>query len=174
MNNESLVEEKRKKDKKKKLERMKKVNSGCVVENVLMEYGGTFVRNVGNKKYNKYKESKEMRKLKVKVVALTQVSDDGFLEVTHKHRKGKQIVNVNDEASTLPPKENKEASLQPKSNVNALEEDNGKLIDDTRKKVKAPPKKTPRKTGIWMIWIFDDMGQAVKEVDHENAYSDNG
>ncbi|GJW32741.1 hypothetical protein Tco_0052773 [Tanacetum coccineum] len=35
----------------------KKVNSRCVVENVLMEYGGAFVRNVRNKKYNKYKES---------------------------------------------------------------------------------------------------------------------
>ncbi|GJT66048.1 hypothetical protein Tco_1017528 [Tanacetum coccineum] len=33
-----------------------KVNNGCVVENVLIECGGAFVRNVGNKKY-KYKES---------------------------------------------------------------------------------------------------------------------
>ncbi|GJY61709.1 hypothetical protein Tco_0462366 [Tanacetum coccineum] len=34
----------------------KKVNSGYVVENVLMGYGGAFVRNVANKKYTKYKE----------------------------------------------------------------------------------------------------------------------
>ncbi|GKA01327.1 hypothetical protein Tco_0673992, partial [Tanacetum coccineum] len=35
----------------------KKVNSECVVENVLLRCGRAFVRNVGNKKYNKYKES---------------------------------------------------------------------------------------------------------------------
>ncbi|GKE93273.1 hypothetical protein Tco_1574368 [Tanacetum coccineum] len=36
---------------------------------------------------------------------------------------------------------------------NVFVEDNGKpidgLVDDARKKVEAPPKKTPRKTGIW-------------------------
>ncbi|GJS96446.1 ribonuclease H-like domain-containing protein [Tanacetum coccineum] len=37
---------------------MKKVNNGYVVENVLMGCGGAFAQNVGNKKYNKYKESK--------------------------------------------------------------------------------------------------------------------
>ncbi|GJS56772.1 hypothetical protein Tco_0651556 [Tanacetum coccineum] len=105
---------------------------------------------------------------KVKVDAPTQESDDGFCVVSNR-------VNVNDEASTSQPKENKEASSQPKSNVNgkastsqpkenkeaasqsnafsALEEDNGNPMDDlvyeTRKKVEAPPKKTPRKTGIW-------------------------
>ncbi|GJT52017.1 hypothetical protein Tco_0978174 [Tanacetum coccineum] len=35
----------------------KKVNSGYVVENVLMRCEAAFVRNVGNKKYNMYKES---------------------------------------------------------------------------------------------------------------------
>nr|GEV37376.1 hypothetical protein [Tanacetum cinerariifolium] len=35
----------------------KKVINGYVVENVLMRCGGAFVRNAGNKKYNKYKES---------------------------------------------------------------------------------------------------------------------
>ncbi|GKB73780.1 putative reverse transcriptase domain-containing protein [Tanacetum coccineum] len=83
---------------------------------------------------------------KVKVVAPTQVSDDGFVE-----------------------------------------------------KAEAPPKKTPRKTGTWsgrkadspkrnVVFSletkvnyfdrddmdFDDMGQAVEEVEHENAYRDNG
>ncbi|GKB63141.1 hypothetical protein Tco_0919327 [Tanacetum coccineum] len=37
---------------------------------------------------------------------------------------------------------------------NVLREDNGKhmdgLVDDARKKVEAPPKKTPRKTRIWL------------------------
>ncbi|GKC91340.1 zinc knuckle CX2CX4HX4C containing protein [Tanacetum coccineum] len=90
---------------------------------------------------------------KVKVVALTQESDDGFVEVTRKHGKGKKCyamkgiavskwVNVNDEASTSQSKGNKEASSQPKSNVN----DNGNLmdylVDETRKKVEVPPKKT--------------------------------
>nr|GFD21852.1 zinc knuckle CX2CX4HX4C [Tanacetum cinerariifolium] len=42
---------------------------------------------------------------KAKVTAPTQESDDGFVEVTRKHEKGKQHGN-------------KEASLQPKSNVN--------------------------------------------------------
>ncbi|GKC12677.1 hypothetical protein Tco_1009459 [Tanacetum coccineum] len=106
---------------------------------------------------------------KVKVAAPTQVSDDGSVEVTRKHEKGKQNgkprhidgemrkhlrypikSNVNSEASTSQPKENKEAALQANSNAfSGLEEDNGKLVDDTRKKVEAPPKKTPRKTGIW-------------------------
>ncbi|GJT96955.1 hypothetical protein Tco_1092473 [Tanacetum coccineum] len=84
-------------------------------------------------------------------------------------------VNVNEEASTSQPKGNKKGSSQPKSNVNGkastsqpkenkeaslqcnafstLEEDNGNpmddLIDETRKKVEVPLKKTPRKTGIW-------------------------
>ncbi|GKF82876.1 hypothetical protein Tco_0244532 [Tanacetum coccineum] len=62
-----------------------------------------------------------------------------------------------------------------------------------------PPKNTPRKTGIWTGWKvdspkrnlvfspemkvhyfdrdymeFDDMGHVVEEVEHENAYSENG
>nr|GEU85032.1 hypothetical protein [Tanacetum cinerariifolium] len=77
--------------------------------------------------------------------------------------------------------------------------DNEKAMDDTRKKMKALPKKTPRKTAIWSgrkadslkrnvafspemkvhyfdrdAMDFDDMGQAVEEVEHENAYNDNG
>nr|GEY63065.1 hypothetical protein [Tanacetum cinerariifolium] len=40
------------------------VNSGYVVENVLMGCGGAYIRNEGNKKYNKYKEGEEVRKLK--------------------------------------------------------------------------------------------------------------
>ncbi|GJR74733.1 hypothetical protein Tco_0087098 [Tanacetum coccineum] len=182
---------------------------------------------------------------KVKVDARTQESDDGFVEVTRKHGKGKQNgkprhidgvrltlcrvvskpINVNDEASTSQPKGNKEASSQPKSNVNgkvstsqpkenkeaasqsnafsAFEEDNGNLMDDlvdeTRKNVKVPPKKTPRKTGIWsgmkvdppkrnVVFSpetnvhyfdrddmkFDDMGQTAKRWEHENAYIHNG
>ncbi|GKF24586.1 hypothetical protein Tco_0076908 [Tanacetum coccineum] len=114
---------------------------------------------------------------KVKVAAPTRESDDGFVEVTR----------------------NKEASSQPKSNVN----DNGNpmddLVDETRKKVEVPPKKTPRKTGIWsgrkvespkrnVVFSsetnvhyfdrddmeFDDMGQAAEGREHENAYNDNG
>nr|GEV38255.1 hypothetical protein [Tanacetum cinerariifolium] len=90
------------------------------------------------------------------------------------------------------------------SNVfSALEEDNGKpmdaLVDDTWKKVDALPKKTPKKTRIWMgreadspkrnlvfsletkvhyfDWDdmeFDDVRHAFEEVDHENVYSKNG
>nr|GEY37896.1 hypothetical protein [Tanacetum cinerariifolium] len=132
---------------------------------------------------------------------ILNMSDDGFVELNRKNGKGKQNgkprhidgvrltqpqpnyfyrvvsnwVNVNDEASTSQPKENKEASSQPKSNVNgkastsqpkenkeaasqsnafsALEEDNGNPMDDliyeTRMKVEVPPKKPPKKTGIW-------------------------
>nr|GEX44064.1 hypothetical protein [Tanacetum cinerariifolium] len=61
------------------------------------------------------------------------------------------------------------------------------MCDDARKKVKAPPKKTLRKTGIWSgrkadspkrnvvfspekkIHYFDR--EDIKEVEHENAYS---
>ncbi|GKF87502.1 hypothetical protein Tco_0258379, partial [Tanacetum coccineum] len=93
-----------------------------------------------------------------------------------------------------------EAASQPKSYAfSALDEDNGKFVDDTQKKVDAPPKKTPRKTCIWSgrkvdspkrnvvfspetkVHYFDrddmdfnDMGQAIEEVEHENAYSGNG
>ncbi|GJU26423.1 reverse transcriptase domain, reverse transcriptase zinc-binding domain protein [Tanacetum coccineum] len=73
------------------------------------------------------------------------------------------------------------------------------FVDDTWKKMDAPPRKTPRKIGIWLgrkanspkrnivfspkrkvhylgreDMEFDDMGQAVEEVEHENAYSKNG
>ncbi|GJR24140.1 hypothetical protein Tco_0972667 [Tanacetum coccineum] len=112
---------------------------------------------------------------KVKVDAPTQESDDGFVEVTRKHGKGKQngkpqhidgirstkpqpsyfyravskLVNVNDKTSASQPRGNKEASSQPKSNIN----DNGNSMDDlvgeTRKKLEVPSKKTPRKTRIW-------------------------
>ncbi|GKF98335.1 hypothetical protein Tco_0297118, partial [Tanacetum coccineum] len=61
--------------------------------------------------------------------------------------------NVNGKASTSQPKENKEASLQCNA-FSTLEEDNGNpeedngnpmddLIDETRKKVEVPLKKTP-------------------------------
>nr|GEX17988.1 hypothetical protein [Tanacetum cinerariifolium] len=85
----------------------------------------------------------------------------------------------------------------------ALEEDNVKhiydLFDDTRKKIEALLKKNPMKTCIWSgrkadspklnlvfypktkVRYFDrdgmdfyDKGQAVEEVEHENAYSENG
>ncbi|GJY30289.1 hypothetical protein Tco_0413784 [Tanacetum coccineum] len=162
---------------------------------------------------------------KVKVDVPNQESDDGFLEVTRKYGKGKQNgkpqhingvwltkpqpnyfyravskpVIVNDEASTSQPKGNKEASSQPKFNVN----DNGNpmddLVDETRNKVEVPPKKTTRKTGVWLCrkadspkrnvvfssetkvhyfdrddMEFDDMGQATEGWEHENAFSDNG
>ncbi|GKB97503.1 hypothetical protein Tco_0983640, partial [Tanacetum coccineum] len=81
---------------------------------------------------------------KVKNVVPTQESDDGFVEVTCKHGKGKQNgkprhidgvrltkpqlnyfyravskpINFNDETFTSQPKGNNEASSQPKSNVN--------------------------------------------------------
>ncbi|GJT12436.1 zinc knuckle CX2CX4HX4C containing protein [Tanacetum coccineum] len=65
---------------------------------------------------------------KVKVVVPTQESDDGFVEVTH----------------------HKEAASQSNA-FSALEEDNGNpmddLVDETRKKVEVPPKKTLRLTG---------------------------
>nr|GEX02199.1 putative reverse transcriptase domain-containing protein [Tanacetum cinerariifolium] len=97
----------------------------------------------------------------LKVAAPTQESDDRFAEVTRKHGKGKQngkpqhidgirltkpqpnylyrvvskSVNVNDEASTSQPKGNKEASLQPKSNINDNGNPMGDLVGETRKKV---------------------------------------
>ncbi|GKE84757.1 hypothetical protein Tco_1558499, partial [Tanacetum coccineum] len=68
---------------------------------------------------------------------------------------------------------------------------NGKLmdglVDDARKKVEAPPKKSPRKTGIWSgrktnspkINIAFSLEMKVdyfkrddiEEVEHDNAYS---
>ncbi|GKC71509.1 zinc knuckle CX2CX4HX4C containing protein [Tanacetum coccineum] len=91
---------------------------------------------------------------KVKVVALTQESNDGFVEVTHKHGKGKKCkwVNVNDEASTSQPKGNKEASSQPKSNVNDNANLMDYLVDETWKKVEVPPKKTGiDQVGKWIL-----------------------
>ncbi|GJU54530.1 hypothetical protein Tco_1228244 [Tanacetum coccineum] len=145
------------------------------------------------------------------------------------YRHVSKPVNVNGEASTSQPKENKEPSAPKPNNKgkdvsnlqeinasndvesimddndsekveNVFVEYNGKhiddLVDDARKKVKAPPKKTHRKTGIWSgmkadspkknivfspetkvhyfdreDMSFDDMGQATEEVEHENAYS---
>ncbi|GJS81950.1 hypothetical protein Tco_0748491 [Tanacetum coccineum] len=50
---------------------------------------------------------------------------------------------------------------------NVFVEDNEKhiddLVDDARKKVAAPPKKTSRKTSIW----DDDIGHAAEEVEHD-------
>nr|GFB77004.1 zinc knuckle CX2CX4HX4C [Tanacetum cinerariifolium] len=85
--------------------------------------------------------------MKAKVVAPTQVSDDGFVEVTRKHGKENKSVSLN----TLMVLKEIRKQLRNLSLMIfiALEEDNGKLVDDTRKNVKAPPKKTPRKTGIW-------------------------
>ncbi|GJX86625.1 hypothetical protein Tco_0337399 [Tanacetum coccineum] len=42
----------------------KKVNSGYVVENVLMRCGGAYVWNEGNKKYNKHKEGTLCKRMK--------------------------------------------------------------------------------------------------------------
>ncbi|GJZ36901.1 hypothetical protein Tco_0583092 [Tanacetum coccineum] len=97
----------------------------------------------------------------------------------------------------------KKTTRTPVSNpFSALEEDNEKSMDDlvdyTRKKMEAHPKKTPRKTCIWSgrkadspkrnavfslktkvhyfdkdDMDFDDMGQKVEEVEHMNAYSEN-
>nr|GEX40516.1 hypothetical protein [Tanacetum cinerariifolium] len=75
---------------------------------------------------------------------------------------------------------------------NDFVEDNGKpmdgLIDDARKKVEAPPKKTLRKTGIWSgrktdspkrnvafspktkVHYFDR--EDIEEVEHDNAHGD--
>ncbi|GJZ98588.1 hypothetical protein Tco_0671041 [Tanacetum coccineum] len=120
-----------------------------------------------------------------KKVKLTKPKPNYFYRVVSK------LVNVNDEAFTSQPKGNKKAYSQPKSNVH----NNGKpiddLVDDARKKGVVPPKKTPRKTGIWSdrkanspkrnVFFspetkvhyfnrddmnFDDMGQAVEEVKH--------
>ncbi|GJR22948.1 hypothetical protein Tco_0971475 [Tanacetum coccineum] len=135
---------------------------------------------------------------KVKVDALTKVSDDGFVKVTRKHRNGKQTAktrhidgvwltkpkpnyyyhpssksaNVNSEASTSQPKEKKEpsppnetwkasndvGSIMDDSDTKQVEKhvkDNRKpmdgLVDDARKKLEAPPKKTPRKIGIVLV-----------------------
>ncbi|GJW15155.1 hypothetical protein Tco_0019288 [Tanacetum coccineum] len=59
------------------------------------------------------------------------------------------VSNVNGKASTSQPKENKEAASQSNAFF-ALEEDNGNpmddLVDETRKKVEVPSKKTPKKT----------------------------
>nr|GEX32063.1 hypothetical protein [Tanacetum cinerariifolium] len=107
--------------------------------------------------------------MKVTVVASTQESDDEFVEVTRRHEKGKQNGkprHTDDVRLAKPqpkyfyravskpinPKENKEAASQ-SNGFSALEEDNGNpmddLVDETRKKVEVPPKKTPRKTSIW-------------------------
>nr|GFD19805.1 hypothetical protein [Tanacetum cinerariifolium] len=61
------------------------------------------------------------------------------------------------------------------------------LVDDARKNEEAPPKKTPRKTGIWsgrkadslkrnvdfspdrLVYYFER--EDLEEVEHENAYS---
>ncbi|GKD80651.1 zinc knuckle CX2CX4HX4C containing protein [Tanacetum coccineum] len=153
---------------------------------------------------------------KVKVAAPTQVSDDGFVEVTRKHGKRKQngkpqhfdgvwltkpqpnyfYRDVSKPTSTSQPKENKETASQPKSYAfSDLEEDNEKFVDDTQKKVEAPPRKTciwsgrkvdsPKRNVVFSPETkvhyfdrddmdFDDMGKAIEEVEHENAYSGNG
>ncbi|GJV75699.1 RNA-directed DNA polymerase, eukaryota [Tanacetum coccineum] len=94
----------------------------------------------------------------------------------------------------------KKTSTPVSNSFSALEEDNEKpideLIDDTRKKMEALPKKAPRKTGIWSSrkadspkrnvvfslemkvhyfdrddMDFDDMRWAVKELKHMNVVS---
>ncbi|GKA56637.1 hypothetical protein Tco_0755709 [Tanacetum coccineum] len=92
------------------------------------------------------------------VAATTQVSDDGYVEVTRKHGKGKQT-------------EIKEAASQIMSNAfSALKEDNGKPTDDLVD--------DPQKKGVHYFdrddMEFDDMGHAIEEVEHEIAYSENG
>nr|GEZ03614.1 hypothetical protein [Tanacetum cinerariifolium] len=83
--------------------------------------------------------------------------------------------------------------------TNIFVEYNGKhvddLVDDARKKVEAPPKKVPKKTGIWSgrkadsfkrnlvfspkttFHYFDRddyMGHATNIAEHENSYRKNG
>ncbi|GJS37353.1 hypothetical protein Tco_0535735 [Tanacetum coccineum] len=68
----------------------------------------------------------------------------------------------------------KTTSTRVSNAFSSLEEDNRKpmdvLVDDTRKKVEAPPSKT----GIWDDMKFDDMEHVVKEAEHGNASSENG
>ncbi|GJT60627.1 hypothetical protein Tco_1004160 [Tanacetum coccineum] len=102
--------------------------------------------------------------------------------------------NKSTNGSYIPVEKSKSSTLA-SNPCSALEEDNDNsmddLVDDIRKNVKAPP----RKTGIWLgrkadspkknivfclkrsfrdDMIFDEMGPRVKEVDHGNASSENG
>ncbi|GJU16864.1 hypothetical protein Tco_1144830 [Tanacetum coccineum] len=137
-------------------------------------------------------------------------SNDGFQTVQRKDFRGplgskKGTVGNHCLAKQHMPKSayQKKTTSTPVSNsFSALEEDNEKamddLVDDTRKKMEAHPKKTSRKTAIWSgrksdspkrnvafspemkvhcfdrdDMDFDDMRQAVEEVEHNNAYNDN-
>ncbi|GKC19386.1 zinc knuckle CX2CX4HX4C containing protein [Tanacetum coccineum] len=122
---------------------------------------------------------------KVKVDAPTQELNDGFVEVTRKQGKGKQNgkhqhidgvqltkpqpnyfyrvvsnpVNVNDEVSTSQPKGNREATSQPKSNVNNIGNLIDDLVDKTRKNVDVPLMKLAKRLrGILTLFIIFSAG----------------
>ncbi|GJZ33563.1 hypothetical protein Tco_0578999 [Tanacetum coccineum] len=86
---------------------------------------------------------------KTKTTTPIHVTDDGFVEVQD------DMFETNNSAWR---KNNNIESIVSDSDSeeveNVLREDNGKhmdgLVDDARKKVEAPPKKTPRKTRIWL------------------------
>ncbi|GJY01623.1 reverse transcriptase domain-containing protein [Tanacetum coccineum] len=140
-----------------------------------------------------------------------ETSNDGFQTIQRKDSRGplgsKQgtIGNHSLSKQQMPKSayQKKMTSTLVSNAFSALEEDNEKpmddLVDDTLKKVEAPPKKTPRKIGIWsgrkanspkrnIVFSpetkihyfnrddmeFDDMGQVVVEEENENTYSENG
>ncbi|GJX50408.1 hypothetical protein Tco_0277253, partial [Tanacetum coccineum] len=112
---------------------------------------------------------------KVKVATPTKVSNDGFVEAS------------NDVESIMDDSDSEEVE-------NVFVEDNEKpmdgLVDDARKKVEAPPKKTPRTIGISSgrkadspkrniafspetnVHYFDR--DDIEEVEHEDAYCKKG
>ncbi|GJY32501.1 hypothetical protein Tco_0416970 [Tanacetum coccineum] len=109
------------------------------------------------------------------------------LKPNYYYRLISKPTNDHGEASTLLPKEHmKVAATQSmrmawKSSTNiggSSHDSDSKEVEnvfiDTANFVEAPPKKTLGKTDIWDDMEFDDMGQTVKEVEHENAYSENG
>ncbi|GJW38080.1 probable indole-3-pyruvate monooxygenase YUCCA10 [Tanacetum coccineum] len=77
----------------------------------------------------------------------------------------KQGGTSNDGFQTVQMKDSRDPLSSKKRDDNEKPMDD--LVDDTRKKMEAPPKKTDDMK-------FDDTGQAVEEVEHENAYSEIG
>ncbi|GKE22392.1 hypothetical protein Tco_1433904 [Tanacetum coccineum] len=71
----------------------KKVNSACMVKNVLIRCGGAFVSNVGGKKYNKYKESTLCKGMSVDILRMR--FGDYLVKVYVK--KGVKVKNEDDE-----------------------------------------------------------------------------
>ncbi|GJW56362.1 hypothetical protein Tco_0103093 [Tanacetum coccineum] len=75
--------------------------------------------------------------------------------------------------------EKKTSSTPIFNSFSAIEEANEKsmddLVDDTWKKMEAPPKKALRRLTFGRDDMdFDDMEQTIEEVEHMNAYSKNG